>query len=87
MNKQFAEPLQAGLYSDNTEYRPFEATNGQRDTAIAETGCFETMAGIPRQVYQLHQPKVLPQRKVYLRKLGWRILPIVSNGEQNLRHR
>lgn len=86
INMQLGEALLVGICSDTAAYRAIPATNGERETNFAEADCFEAKVGIPLQVYQQPQPKVLPQSKVYQRRLGWRILPIVSNGEKKMRH-
>ena len=81
MKKQVAEHIKPGLIADSTEFWVTAAAcNTIEPNIITADGI------INRQLYQHRQTKVLPQGKMYLRKLGWRILPIVSNSEKNLRH-
>jgi hypothetical protein len=85
VNKPLAAALQAGLYGDTTVYGLTAVTNGEWETTVGKADCFEPEIGFP-QSYRQAKTKPLPQGKLYQRKLGWRILPIVSNSEKNLRH-
>lgn len=81
MKKQVAEHIKPDLIADSMEFWVTAAAcNTIEPNVIATDGI------VNRQAYQQQQPKVLPEGKMYLRKLGWRILPIVSNSEKNLRH-
>ena len=81
MKKQVAENIKPGLIADSMEFLVTAAAcNTIEPKAIAADSI------INQQLYQQNKPKDLPQGKMYQRKLGWRILPIVSNSEKNLRH-
>lgn len=85
VNKPLAAALQADLYGNTTAYGLTAVTNGEWETTVGEADCFAAEIGLP-QSYRQAKTKALPQGKLYQRKLGWRILPIVSNSEKNLRH-
>ena len=86
INMQLGEILQVGICSDAAMHHTISPTNGEWETTFAAADCSEAKVCITEQVYQQPRPKVLPEGKIYLRKLGWRILPIVSNGEKKMRH-
>jgi|GEM_PF-4090139 len=80
MKKQPAEETKSDINPNTTEF--WETVT----TSTAQQNAFEDNEAIIRQPYLQKEPKGLPHSKVYLRKIGWRILPIIRNGEKNIRH-